>query len=461
MVLAACHPHRGRPEHRVFETEHFEYFADDDYCPEVADWMEEHFAAHATLFGFSLPEGEKISYFRYADGGDIPDCKEASGCADGLEVSSGSLVEEHELIHAYASTIGRPPRFFREGLAVAMSGSSGGDDLPVNHDAPVEAMLTDADLDAVVPPPAAFDEAASFTRYLIEKYGVEAYVAMYANLDADAERDEVDAAFEDAFDEELDTIVEDWHGVAGERRGDVYENLTQCARGASPLDGTDLAAELTCSEADLGFGWDRIAVGSKQHVRLDDGAALRVMLTPTATTVSAQVAGCGTYMPGVLTITAEADGHPALLWADVGLADSRLTLRAPEGMFDSATIASAMNANPPLATECDAAATLELPSTATTVRISSQQATAPSYIRLHATTSATVFVSGTSLSPSSVAPCTGPCDSLVCGNSVLALGWGNGGDPLTLPAGSAALLKVEPAPASEAVAFDLEVIPIE
>ena len=166
----------------VGESEHFRLFVDPDATvPAGLDGMnglvalESEWADVHTML--QMPAG-KISYYWLSPEHVSAACGEADEGAciweQNLEIDSPTLPNPHELNHAYAylRKQRKPIPFLAEGIAEAIAC---GADFPVN--------VADLPWEGVVAEPATSNEVyaqgGAFVRYLIRKYGVEAFLSYY------------------------------------------------------------------------------------------------------------------------------------------------------------------------------------------------------------------------------------------------------------------------------------------
>lgn len=157
-----------------------------------------------TVFG-ATPPGRTVEYYRYASQLDMRARTGlyALGVTDlaRAEIDSVRSYHPHELVHAATGRLGRPPAFFAEGLAVALSSGGRWGERTVDA-AAREAVATGRRLDPFI---AAFEEqdpeiayplAGSFVAYLIDQYGIDRFLAFYR---ACGKRPRTEAAFREAF----------------------------------------------------------------------------------------------------------------------------------------------------------------------------------------------------------------------------------------------------------------------
>ncbi len=169
-----------------------------------------------SLFG-PVPEGWTIAYYRHASSSALRDRVgiDASGVTD---LSAGRIdsvrdFHPHELVHAVAGRIGRPPVFFAEGLAVALAGAGrwhGRDLDAVARQAlaaspslePFLTRFTEQD------PDTAYAVAGSLTAYLLDRFGIEPMVAFFRGCGSSPEGYE--RAFRRAYGRTVARATLDW-----------------------------------------------------------------------------------------------------------------------------------------------------------------------------------------------------------------------------------------------------------
>jgi hypothetical protein len=181
VVLGGC----GRstpPGPLVGESQHFRLYVDPDATvPAGLEGMnglvalETEWADVHTML--QMPEG-KITYHWLSPDHVAAACAEADEGAciweQGLEIDSPTLPNAHELNHAYAymRKARKPIPFLAEGIAEAIACEG---DLPLNVD--------DVPWEGVVAEPATateiYAQGGAFVRYLIRRFGVEAFLRYY------------------------------------------------------------------------------------------------------------------------------------------------------------------------------------------------------------------------------------------------------------------------------------------
>jgi hypothetical protein len=119
----------------------------------------------------------------------------------------------HELVHAAAGPLGRPPVFFAEGLAVALTAGGrweGRDIAAVAREEQRKGRTLEPYLQAFAEqdPVAGYSLAGSFTTFLLDRYGIEAVVAFFRGCGTSPEGYE--RAFRQAFGRTVARATIEW-----------------------------------------------------------------------------------------------------------------------------------------------------------------------------------------------------------------------------------------------------------
>jgi hypothetical protein len=124
-----------------------------------------------------------------------------NGCASGNTARSFAAPLDHELVHLVSFAVGHPPSFYAEGAAVAF-------ELPSSSTIGLPGMSRILDLMAV--PSLSGDYyglAGAYTRHLIDRHGMAAYLKFYGQIDRAADLDAIGDAHAAAFAESLDDSI--------------------------------------------------------------------------------------------------------------------------------------------------------------------------------------------------------------------------------------------------------------
>jgi hypothetical protein len=234
------------PSDRQWSSAHFDYRTregDTSTCADVLDPLEQHFAQLQDYLGFVWPAGAKVTYYKFLDAGDFAahaDCPpDVGGCAPQTNVETSLGLDEHELVHAYLYPTGYPPWVILEGAAVALSCqtrllASNKPTLTWDQLANVERGTPDV-----------YDAGAWLVGYLLDVYGPQKFMSLYASLAQNASTSDLDAAFRQTFGQSLADV---WASVLSEdhaRNDCVWE----CSRAPLALDGGAIDSTATCGQA--------------------------------------------------------------------------------------------------------------------------------------------------------------------------------------------------------------------
>jgi len=217
--LAAVPAEVFRP---VARTAHAAYYAAGGSSIDVRR-SEAYLGQLGSLFG-PAPAGWRIEYYRHPSSNALRDRVgfDALGVTDLATGRIDSIRDfhPHELVHAVAGRIGRPPVFFAEGLAVALAGAGRwrGRDLDA---AARQALAATPSLEPFLThfteqdPDTAYAVAGSFTAYLLDRYGIEPMVAFLRGCGSSPQGYE--GAFRRAYGRTVAGATLDWQRALVER----------------------------------------------------------------------------------------------------------------------------------------------------------------------------------------------------------------------------------------------------
>jgi len=187
-----------------------------------------------TLLGVTCPK--KIDYYKYKD---REQQKRLTGSTyTGWAISSTFEAHSylpwmnHECVHLYTSVIGRPPKFFNEGIAVALQTDPYNNDYEAReksgervHDLtkrykdsgalyPIENILDDSGFDAS-DFTITYPQSGSFILYLIDTYGIGLMKTIFATVSRDASTAEIKALFQSTYGISIENAEQDWLNFIG------------------------------------------------------------------------------------------------------------------------------------------------------------------------------------------------------------------------------------------------------
>jgi len=171
---------------------------DEPICGGTFDWIEARLRWLAAETG--LPASESPILFYWTRGETYDRCPpNAGGCTFKNRIYSPLEVLSHELVHAHLSQLGSPRPWLEEGIAELLQDE--------RWDLSDAILLPSAMLEVSEPQDLDYDAAASFVRYLRDRFGMPALLELYAALDG------VDAhGTPDVF---LAVLGVDWDDVEG------------------------------------------------------------------------------------------------------------------------------------------------------------------------------------------------------------------------------------------------------
>lgn len=147
---------------------------DEPICGGTFDWIEARLRWLVAETG--LPASKVPIQYHWTREDTADHCTSmAGGCAEKNHLYSPIEVLSHEMVHGHLSQLGRPRPWLVEGMAVLLQ-----DDRWRLSDA---IPLPSALVEASKPEQLDYEAAASFVRYLRERFGMPALIELYAALD--------------------------------------------------------------------------------------------------------------------------------------------------------------------------------------------------------------------------------------------------------------------------------------
>jgi hypothetical protein len=197
LTIVGCSSSDGRPPpfELSWTSEHFVVHARSDDAAMnagVLDYLEGNAALIAReKLGLASGSWGPVHYFKYRDEADLiangPCPGGASACnmhyldSGRIEVHSPGAVDEHELVHAYAFSLGYPPPLLTEGLAVALSCSPDAEAFDGSTRVDLPASWTDV-YDFSGADAHQYLRAGMFTTWLIDHVGYGRVLDLYRAL---------------------------------------------------------------------------------------------------------------------------------------------------------------------------------------------------------------------------------------------------------------------------------------
>jgi hypothetical protein len=239
----------------VHEGQHVTLVVDPalEACGDIVGHMDHFVATLAAHLGVSLP-GKNFAFIWFSEleflyGSRCPGW--GTSCTKAATVLSAVAPLDYELARLVLASLGSPPSFYAVGAAVAFA--------PDTPEYGSWAQSNGSDIQEVLARGEPLEWtyyllAGKFTRYLIERHGLDAYIEFYAMITREDSLPVIEAAHAEQFGESLtETIVAfdaEGRGCPADR---VRFKLVEC--GAPPIawDGDSLLLRraLACGDADV------------------------------------------------------------------------------------------------------------------------------------------------------------------------------------------------------------------
>ncbi|WP_437730550.1 hypothetical protein [Sorangium sp. So ce1335] len=259
---------------------HFRYHAregDEHACVEVHDALERHLEMMTEYLEIEWPGDAIIDYYKFLDHDDYQDnsgCPERSGGCFGFgAVRASQAFDPHELIHAYTVTAwGNSTPMLVEGIAVALSCSPWGLINRSRRWQDAFSMAAEAREDGYVL------AGALVTHLLTEHGGVKKLRQLYESLSVGSLELSVQAAFEDVYGVDLDTV---WSTLL--ERPEIPACLPLWACAADELAASDEVGPTCAGSGERVFHMDApsklVTEGLRLRAVACDGSSINVRLS--------------------------------------------------------------------------------------------------------------------------------------------------------------------------------------
>ncbi len=258
VLIAGCSA-SSLPGKLVGESAHFRLFVDPDLGPMLApsqqgqpalDALETDWADKQTML--KMPEGQQKIDYHLMTGQHIAEVcdvefvgtKTPPGCevAGALQIATGDLPQQHELMHAYMELVAPGPLpipFLAEGTAQAIGcNTKAGTDL--TYDVPWQQAVVGVGRET---PADVYVEGGLFARYLIRTQGIDTFVRYYRQ----APRRRDPALFAANFSAFWSMTVDDvWAAMHVVQPGaaSTDDSICPCSLSALPTDGQPIPSDV-------------------------------------------------------------------------------------------------------------------------------------------------------------------------------------------------------------------------
>jgi len=311
-------PHFGTLQ---YESESFEVWASEglEACGGTFEYTEQWLVAFRDRIGERSNREKHIFYWLSPEDQDRSSCRSGTaGCAlhQYAVIYSTIIPHEHEIVHVELDAI--PPSFLREGVADVFGSIRSPNTNVITN---IEELFEMDQISGY-----GYQTAGRFSRFLIDRYGLDGYFDLYEALDGETSRAALEAGVEEVLGVELDELVAEFESFprCSVDRWRFYDR--ECtALPLTPWQSPTRWAEeieLSCAATDvvgpqLGLVWTRRALEVEQAGLYD---LVIESADPTAeVTVFSCDASCfygepSTHMPSVDVAT----GGRATFFLDAG-----------------------------------------------------------------------------------------------------------------------------------------------
>lgn len=335
LAIAACAGEvpipEGAPTDLLFESEHFQYYAEaGTVCDGLEQRLEQHHDVLTRALGIDRGDEPPVRFFWSPDGapstldelgGGHALCQtEAAACAVGRDVFSPRRVYDHELVHAFLSHLGHPPALFTEGLAVLYDSRDAGLALTVDRTAALEPVTDDFRARGGLYP-----EAGSFVAFLRDEGGPDVLLGLYDRLSYEASAEETDRALVELVGDAFDPLLDAWASGPPQRLDQIARDVVTCSLPPVWDDETSVTIDLapTCGDVPPSLALVEPARGQRLRVPLSESTFVRARSV------------AGDPIPGLRLVSCDSRIHPdsierATLLGGPGLTGEWLELPADD-----------------------------------------------------------------------------------------------------------------------------------
>ena len=252
----------------VWQGEHVQVGTEldlDHWCPGNLTYMDEYVGALEDLYGVSLDA--PVSYYLLEPPISQHDVcpPEAEGCVDGETnaVATTWLPHEHELVHAVGRAHDGSPHFFEEGAATYFGFTN--IRRQTNHSLVRVRERLDAHWEQGLQK-TGYALAAHFAAYLVDTYGMEAYLSMLRESSDTQSRSSFEGTFAQTIGVTLDEAIDDYEAnwpfchLEG-----IYSSFFECAKPATRIENYGLVEydfDMSCADPEVlgpmedpDYGW--------------------------------------------------------------------------------------------------------------------------------------------------------------------------------------------------------------
>ncbi|MCY1062217.1 hypothetical protein [Nannocystis sp. SCPEA4] len=252
LVLAACDTALPDVRH---EGEHVRVAPDPglELCGGTLAHMDDFVVRVSAAFGVDPPTGDDRFTYYWLDPDDFgrrtPCPDYVGGCALYRDVYAKNAPLDHELVHSVSFAYGVGPQIFVEGLARAYEGLGA-----VREPQPKRPRDVWSFIDANWIAPLDYDVAGSFTSYLIARFGLAEFLAVYRELGPVSHQRGIDRQLRKSLGVGLERTIDDFLADGADCLHEHADpKLSECGAPEIAWDGEYVAEyrRLACEQDDV------------------------------------------------------------------------------------------------------------------------------------------------------------------------------------------------------------------
>jgi hypothetical protein len=283
------------PQSLYYDGDHLEVYASDglEACNGTFPYMEAWLSSSRERVGRSDSAVRHTFYWLSPEEFEASPCgADAVACAFPRSdvIYSSYVPAEHELVHVELE--GWPLSLLREGAAEVFGST---DLIDIVNRPSIDSLADERQIPGV-----GYQTAGRFSRFLIDRFGVDAYLDLYAGLDADAGREGLAAGVADILEANLSSLVADFEQQRACRQEAWRFYDVECSvLPLEPWQGPDrwsATVDLACDAPDvIGPRFDIVWARRALHIAEADRYTLSIASDgPSAVvTISSCAATCG------------------------------------------------------------------------------------------------------------------------------------------------------------------------
>ena len=249
-------------------------------CPEALAQMDRFIEQLSAKVNRPAPADFRVDYYRVRDADAVQErCNNprVDACAIANTVFTTEWTLDHEVVHAFLNREETPPSIFAEGAAV-MFGCGPARFVGEPRIAVDLEPFVDNDEWSSRPTAWSYSAAGAFSKWLVDRHGLETFMQFYESTPYRSTRDEMNAKFRAAFGVELSDALAEWKAEPIGREGEFCLPVEDACDGApdlaanAPETSARLTSPVTCvdrvSILDVGAPVTRLRFTASQTDRV-------------------------------------------------------------------------------------------------------------------------------------------------------------------------------------------------